>query len=367
MGASADAPAEVAPRGAGVLRSTALGIVAPRRLVPIVVILVPLLFIQWHFSRDDYALPLGAAMCLAFLAIAPAAWRFLFPVAPRTSAALAWPAPARLAVYFALGPCVVFGIGRLVPNLTGMHATFMTVGSSLLVSTALFWVGGWGLARDIDHEENLAAERARAAALERAAEHAQLLALESNLDPHFLFNTLNAIAEWCRSDGAVAEKALLQLSAMLRTVMDGIKVTEWPLAKDVELVDALFAMYLVRDPDMFVYAREVDDAAARARVPPMILLPLAENAMKHGPSAGHKGEVRLRVRADGERVVVTIENPGAYKGPRAAGSGLDIVKRRLALSHGGRATLDIRGAEGRTIATVTIPTAPHRGHGRGDA
>ena len=75
---------------------------------------------------------------------------------------------------------------------------------SLLVEVALFWVGGWGLARDIDFEENLRKERARARELLREKEHAELMALKSHLDPHFLFNTLNAIAEWCRADGRVA-------------------------------------------------------------------------------------------------------------------------------------------------------------------
>ena len=54
--------------------------------------------------------------------------------------------------------------------------------------------------------------------LERAAERAQLLALRAHLDPHFLFNTLNAIAEWCRQDGEIAERAVLQLSSMLRAM-----------------------------------------------------------------------------------------------------------------------------------------------------
>src|SRR4030095_12586183 len=57
--------------------------------------------------------------------------------------------------------------------------------------------------------------------LGRGAERAELLALRSPLDPHFLFNTLNAIAEWCREDGEIAERAVMRLSAMLRTVLAG--------------------------------------------------------------------------------------------------------------------------------------------------
>ena len=87
------------------------------------------------------------------------------------------------------------------------------------MSLALFLVGGFGLGRDIWFEDRLARAEARAVALAREAERAQLLALRAHLDPHFLFNTLNAIAEWCREDGETAERAVLRLSAMLRTVL----------------------------------------------------------------------------------------------------------------------------------------------------
>jgi hypothetical protein len=346
--------------GENVVSSTARGLTAPRRLGPIVAVLVPLLFIQWRFSHDPLALPLGGAMCAAFLMVAPALWRWLFPLEPRGDESERIPRWLRLAIYLTAGVVVVFGIGRAVPHALGMAPTFMTAGSSLLVSTALFWVGGWGLARDIDHEAHLAHERARAKALEREAQHAQLLALRSHLDPHFLFNTLNAIAEWCRSDGAVAEKALLQLSRMLRTIMEGIKVAEWPLARDLELVDALFSLYLVRDPEMFEYVRDVPSPLPDVAVPPMLLLPIAENAMKHGPAAGRRGKVRLRIAMTNDAVVVEIENPGEYRGPREGGSGLDIVQKRLALTYAERASFQIRGEEGHTLAQLVLPAPSPR-------
>lgn len=340
----------------GVFRSTLAGLLAARRLGPVVAVVVPLLFIQWRFSAEPYALPIGVAMCLAFLMIAPVLWRWLFPLSPRVPDSDRLPSWLRLALYLASGIVVVFGIGSAGPRALHLAPTFMTAGSSLLVSTALFWVGGWGLARDIDHEESLRVERARTRALEREAQHAQLLALRSHLDPHFLFNALNAIAEWCRADGAVAEKAILQLSAMLRTIMEGIKVTEWPLARDLELVDALFAMYLVRDPEMFVYERDVPEDLPRATVPPMILLPLAENAMKHGSAAGNRGVVRLRVVVRGDQLLVELENPGTFRGPREGGSGLDIVAKRLALAYGDRARFEIAARGARTLATLSLPT-----------
>jgi LytS/YehU family sensor histidine kinase len=239
-----------------------------------------------------------------------------------------------------------------------MGSTLLTTFSGTLVSVALFWVGGWGLARDIDLEQHLQASQARAVALERDAEHAQLLALRSHFDPHFLFNTLNAIAEWCREDGLVAERAILALSSMLHAIMTAIRTTHWPVARELELVDALFRMHLIRDPELFVYERDVQAGVEDSDVPPMILLPIAENAMKHGPGAGHRGGVALSVRADAATLVIDLVNPGAYQGPREGGSGLPMVEKRLVLAYGDRASFAI-GADGdhrdRTRVTVRMP------------
>jgi two-component system sensor histidine kinase AlgZ len=313
---------------------------------------VPLTIIQDAYSSDPFAVPLALALCASFLLVGPALWRALFPMdRPHKG-----PWLLRVALYAAAGATVVLVIGRVIPDLAGAGRTFLTTTPSLAVSTALFWVGGWGLARDIELEEHLRHERARSEALEREAEHAQLLALKSHLDPHFLFNTLNAIAEWCREDPLVAEKAIVQLSAMLRTMLTGITETSWPLAKELELADALFELHAIRDPTLFTVERSMPDPLPSVDVPPMVLLPLTENAMKHGPLARNKGTIVLRVTERDGAVCIELSNPGAYTGPREGGSGLPIVHKRLALAFDSRASLIIEadGAD-RTRAVVTLP------------
>lgn len=336
---------------AGVLRSTVNGLLAPRRAIPIALVVVPLTIIQDAYSRDPYAVPVALLMCGSFLLVGPTLWRALFPMDEERAA----PPILRAAFYAVVGLVIVVGIGRGLTGLLRAGVTFLTTGPSLAVCVALFWVGGWGLARDIDLEEHLRRERARAEALAREAEHAQLLALKSHLDPHFLFNTLNAIAEWCREDGNVAEKAIVQLSSMLRTMMGAIHATKWPLAKEVELVDALFTLHAVRDPSAFTIERDVPDPVPDVQVPPMMLLPLAENAMKHGPLARNRGCVRWSIRREDGGITITLSNPGAWRGPRDGGSGIPIVKKRLALAYGDAARLTI-GAEGeaRTAAVLVL-------------
>lgn len=220
-------------------------------------------------------------------------------------------------------------------------------------------MGGWGLGRDIAFESRLAEERARATAFAKEAEAAQLLALRAQFDPHFLFNTLNAIAEWCREDGETAEKAILALSSMLRDVLGGVRAPSWPLSRELALLDALFSLHGIRDPLAFTVEREVGAGVRDLPIVPLLLLPLAENAVKHGPAAGRRGVIQIRARARDALLEVEIENPGRYAGPRPGSDGLPLVLRRLAAAYGHEGSLVIEGVgetSDRTRVRVTVPS-----------
>jgi two-component system, LytTR family, sensor histidine kinase AlgZ len=328
--------------------ATVRAIATPRRLLPILVVAVPLLAEQAK-SGDPRALTIGAALCAACVIVAPVTWRIL---------AGARPTAPRVLLYAAIGAAIVFSLGAGVPGVVRVSPSFLTASYNLGITLALYLVGGWGLGRDVDLEARLTAQRARAAALEREAERAQLLALRAHLDPHFLFNTLNAIAEWCRLDGAVAEQAVLRLAEMLRAVLAGAQAEWWPLDRELALVDALFELHRMRDPERFSVARAVDDGALRLLVPPLFLLPIAENAVKHGPAAGHRGEIQLAILRTGGALRITLENPGPYHGPRHGSDGLPTASRRLALAYEGHAHLAITGEGERTRVEIALPERP---------
>jgi two-component system sensor histidine kinase AlgZ len=126
------------------------------------------------------------------------------------------------------------------------------------------------------------------------------------------------------------------------------------MRREIELSQALLDLHRIRDPERLVVRTELDPIPA-VDVPPMILLPLTENAMKHGPCAGHRGEVVMRVHAVGDEVVFEIDNPGRFAGPRAGGEGLELVRRRLAHAYGGAARFEIAAHGERTKARVRIP------------
>jgi LytS/YehU family sensor histidine kinase len=142
---------------------------------------------------------------------------------------------------------------------------------------------------------------------------------------------------------------------MLRTILSGVRSPWWPLAREIELARTLFDLHLLRDPGLFTLRLDVAPACLDVPVPPLLLLPLAENAVKHGPSAGHRGEISVSVRPDGASVRVEIENPGEFHGRRDGGEGLPGVEQRLRHAFAGRARFSISGQGDRTVARVTVP------------
>ena len=149
-----------------------------------------------------------------------------------------------------------------LPRLLAMKPTLMTDVPGVLVTMVLFATGGFAVAHDIETELSLARERMRSEQLARAAEQAHLMALRAHLDPHFLFNTLNAIAEWCRQDPEVAEQATLRLAQMLRVILEGVSAERWPLSRELDLVRDLFELHRTRDPERLSYT--VHDSVERA-------------------------------------------------------------------------------------------------------
>lgn len=333
-----------------IIRETLRALMLPRRLVPIVLVCVPLVIAQGSFSKNRLAIPLAILMCIAFVFVAPLSWRILLPEDREVGQTT-----IRLLLYAGFGAGVVLVLGVVIPQALGIGATFLTQRPSLAVSGALFLVGGWGLARDIGLEASLSREKARAAAFAREAEQAHLLALRAHLDPHFLFNTLNAIAEWCRQDGETAERAVLQLSSILRILLQGVKSPTWPLEKELELSRTIFSLHQMRDPSAFTLEWDIPDHLESVPVPPMLLLPLAENAITHGPTAGHHGAIRCSAKAEGAVLRLVLENPGPYKGPRVGSDGIPMVERRLALAYGGKARFRIQGIGERTTVELELP------------
>jgi hypothetical protein len=336
------------------VRATLRSLLSPSRLLPVVLVSSALVWAQAAYNQTPLRVPLALALCAAFVFVAPVSWRMLFhaPSAPLHAIVLS-------ALYLSIGVGVISSLGLLLPRWLHMQPTLMTEPAHLIVCVALFATGGWGLGRHIALEAHLSAATERVAWLSLRNEETQVLALRSQLDPHFLFNTLNAIAEWCIVDGAVAERAVLQLSSMLRAVLAGVRAPTWPLREELALIDALCELHRLRDPALFEFDTCCGDGADEATVPPMLLLPLVENAIKHGPMAGHRGPIAMDLSRSGDRLSVQLSNPGPYAGPRAGSEGLPTLRRRLDLIYAKRARFTIGSSdERRTVVELEVPLSP---------
>jgi len=219
-----------------------------------------------------------------------------------------------------------------------------------------------------DYARDAQEHRLRAAQLEASVAEARLAALTLQLRPHFLFNTLNAIAELIHEDPAAAERMVGRLADLLRRTLETDGAPEVPLATELELVDRYLDIQTVRFQDRLRVRWEVDGDVRGARVPAMILLPLVENAVRHGVAARPgPGEVGIRARRDAAtlRLEVWDDGPGlgdeAPAGPRR-GIGLANTRARLAQLYGAAHQLELSDDPlGGLVVRLSLPFREARG------
>lgn len=174
----------------------------------------------------------------------------------------------------------------------------------------------------------------RAKATLPAETTARLAELQSRIRPHFLFNTLNTALSLVRLDPARAEGVLEDLAELFRVAItdSGESVT---LGEEVELARRYLAIEQIRFGERLRLTWDLDPAAAEARVPPLLLQPLVENAVRHGVEPSPEGgSIRVRTRVKLGRAVVTIANSVARMPSRPGhGMALKNVRERLRLMH----------------------------------
>ena len=197
----------------------------------------------------------------------------------------------------------------------------------------------------------------RALALRTALNEARLSALRMQLQPHFLFNTLNAISALVREDPKRAEKMIILLSDLLRTTLLKSDVSEVPLSEELEFLNRYLAIQLMRFGDRLEIQIDIDPRARRRLVPWQVLQPVVENAVTHGLSKTGRCFVGIsaEVRPDETIIRVRDEGPGLSDRPEF-GIGLSTVRARLDQTYQGRGRLDLsRNETGGCVVEIAIP------------
>jgi LytS/YehU family sensor histidine kinase len=192
--------------------------------------------------------------------------------------------------------------------------------------------------------ESRNAER-RAAEARTLAREAELAALRMQLNPHFLFNCLHSISTLTTQDGARARTMCIRLADFLRTSLGLGSRDSIPLREELALAKSYLEVEQVRFGDRLRVVEEIEPACNECAVPPLLLQPLVENAVKHG-IAGlvEGGSIRLAAERSGDAVAITVENGFDVEmpAPRSLGMGLTHVRRRLEVRYGEAASFDAR-------------------------
>ena len=206
---------------------------------------------------------------------------------------------------------------------------------------------------------------AHAAILEAQMQEARLSALRMELNPHFLFNALNAIAGLVRRhEERKAVEMLSRLGTLLRLTLERDEGHEVPLSRELELLDLYLDIERTRFSDRLEVCMQIEPDARKALVPAFVLQPLVENAVRHGIArVPRPGLITIGARLAGTDLSIEITDTGpgiTGHRQRQEGVGLRNTRARLAQLYGAAAGLRLeRAPDGGTIATLSLPAHAH--------
>jgi LytS/YehU family sensor histidine kinase len=243
-------------------------------------------------------------------------------------------------------------IGMLHHSARGMLGHLLYFGTIGGVVAYFFWATG----RAKHFAEVIATTR-------REAAETQLMLLQSQLEPHMLFNTLANLRALISADPNRAQEMLDHLIAFLRSTLSASRTVQHPLSTEFERTADYLALMKIRMGDRLATELDLPGDLAGAMVPTLLLQPLVENAIKHGLEphiAG--GRISVHARRDGQHLVIDVRDTGvgldATSSAPGTQFGLEQVRRRLSTRHGAQASLTLAAAAdsgGGTLASVRLP------------
>ncbi|MCU1252637.1 MAG: sensor histidine kinase [Edaphobacter sp.] len=261
-------------------------------------------------------------------------------------------------IWVAIFPGLPIGL----PHMTYWHRLAFHLDSDIVDSLVMFWAVFF-LLRGIGYYQLYRETAYAAVQLETQFANAQLRALRMQLNPHFLFNTMNSISSLMQIDIAAADKMLEQLSSLLRITLERGDVQLIPLSDEMEFIEMYLAMQDRRFTGRVRQEVSVEPNLYDALVPAMILQPVIENAYAHGLSKlDSDGLIAIDVRRDNATLVVSVINSGLGLHPESSngagrrGVGLANVKDRLRLHYGNSHAFTIEElANGKVRVALSLP------------
>ena len=334
--------------------------------------LVALLFAgQAWIAAQVRGEPLAWARASAIWIVWAAVWAALTPIALRIEARFPLQRPyflgalavhgvasavcalANLAIFALAAP--VIGAAQVEPTWLGTFRRLL--GTTLLLNLPVYWL--IVAAAHVERLVRAARERdRRQLRLEAQLADARLQALRTQLQPHFLFNAINTISVLMREDVDLADRTLLQLSALLRRSLESTEAHEVTLGEEIGFLESYLGIEQARFGERLSYRILIPDPLLEARVPNLILQPLVENALRHGlATRAGPGRVEVKAARRGDALLLSVADDGRGLSPAATERvGLANTRARLRLLYADRQRFDVRNSgEGGVIAEIELP------------
>jgi two-component system sensor histidine kinase AlgZ len=300
---------------------------------------------------ETAAIILPVTVILAFVCVSP--WYACRALPLRSTSA--W----RLLGQHVLAAAVVSGAvlivarilaGGLSDMLPGLDRKFGAAGPILAAMVAMIYLLSIAM-----HYVVIEAQTARRSEL--LAREAQLRALKAQVNPHFLFNSLNSISALTAGDPMRAREMCIQLADFLRTSLRLGERASIPFSEEMELTRMYLNVEQVRFGDRLRIALDVEPACDECEVPALLIQPLVENAVKHGIALlDEGGEILMLGRRVKEGLRFTIENPYDPLAPASrSGIGLANVRQRLEARYGNASRLEVEASDDVYRVTLVLP------------
>jgi signal transduction histidine kinase len=238
------------------------------------------------------------------------------------------------------------------------RSLFMSLGDDIFIYwTVVFLVQGWMYYQRYRDRE------LRTSVLEAQLARAQLQALKFQLQPHFLFNTLNSVSELMHQDVRVAERVITRLSDLLRMTLENVGSQEVTLRDEFEFVKGYLEIEQTRFQDRLKVSFEISPETLDTRLPNLLLQPLVENAIRHGISkSSQAGIIWIKAEKKEDRVLLSVRDngpglkPGGHSPAANFGIGLSTTRTRLEVLYGRNHSLSLHNLpEGGLEVRIDVP------------
>lgn len=216
--------------------------------------------------------------------------------------------------------------------------------------------------------ENLVLNTIRKEQLEKQAVEAELYYLKSQINPHFLFNTLHNIHTLVYKQAPTAPEAVMQLASLMRYMIYESNAPTVPLTREIEYLQDYVSLQQLRYKQTPIVDLKIEGALEACHIAPLLFIHFLENAYKHSPARLNPGDLKVRVETKEDSLIFSVENPigkhTTHTLDEPGGIGLPNIRKRLALLYPDRHTLEIHRSDETFTVVLTIHSLQLQPHER---